>query len=261
MSTGGASKRNLLVLCRNKIVELDGPCVVEDANEPNGRRAPVINTMGCFSKMAFNARAHGHIIYDPDEYCFAFKAQRGAKSGGSSASQQMEYPELLHLLTPPKNAGGFAGVTPGRRFFHPNGLVSTLQMYRLPQFIPEIHSATSFRLLKAFVAETVCFQGGADFSKKVVSRMQGRTYHLITEQQHCNDDQGEKPSSNSLSESAYARTQSLWRNVKVCLAQHAVRGDKLVPLFLKFREVVERQAHYQMLERMVAAIEAHPGWR
>ena len=47
----------------------------------------------------------------------------------------------------------------------------------------------------------------------------------------------------------------VWRKIKEGMREYAVRGDKVVPFLLKFRDVVERLAHHLMVERLVTVSE------
>ena len=264
ISIGGAGKSHLMSFFREKIIAMKAPdqYFVKPA-DGGAELPPVVNTMGCFSAIAMRAAAHGHIIYDPDEFGLAFAPQRGPKPSGSSASQVMSYPELLNLLTPAKGGGGFAGVKAKRTFEQPNGLMSTLQMQRFGKYLADDHSATSFRILKPMVPEEIVFKGGEDVSKDIASQMQTRKYEFIVSQLYAEADTAgaggaAAPAtdlSSSLTEDAYSMTQFSWRIIKAQLAKHAVRGDKLVPFLLKFRDIVERLGHYHMLDRCAAATE------
>ena len=104
----------------------------------------------------------------------------------------MSFPELLNFLTPPKGGGCFQGVQADRRFSHANGLASTRQLHRIAPYLPEDHSATTFRLLKALVPEHVVFCGGGDVSKEVAGQTQSNKFRLIAEQLHEHADNPEK---------------------------------------------------------------------
>jgi len=120
-------------------------------------------------------------------------------------------------------------------------------------YLNEDHSATTFRLLKALVPETVVFKGGADVSKDFAAKMQSRKYRMITSELH---PQGAPRTHSYLSAPAYQMVQLMWRILKRHLCDHARPADKLVPFFLKFRDVVERLSHYAALDRLAACTEA-----
>ena len=256
VSLGGAAKSHVLSFFRQKIIDLEPPFSVE-LKSGDGRstfRPPAVNVVGNFSKIAMYAKEHGHIIYDPDEYGLAVFPQRGPLPSGTSGSQRMSFPELLNFRTPPKGGGGFEGVRADRRFSYPNGLASTLQLARIAPYLPEDHSATTFRLLKALVPETVVFRGGGDVGKDVVGQMQSKKYRLIAEQLHENDAHAERTHS-AHDPAAYWLTQYFLRVLKAQLHKHARQGDKLIPYYLKFREISERLSHYAMLDRLAASTE------
>jgi hypothetical protein len=162
----------------------------------------------------------------------------------------MSYPEALNFLTPAPGGGGFEGVPVDRTFENPNGIISTLQLYRVHQFIPEDHSGTTFRFKKPVVLEEVAFLGGEDVSKEVAGQMQSRKYTWMVEQLH-GDTEAHDADGAKHSAGGYRLTQFLWRLVKGALREKAERGDKIVPLLLKFREHLERGSYYAMMERKV----------
>ena len=255
VSLGGSSRSHLLQFFRSKIIDLPPPfCVMlEDEEGVKTTRPPVINVIGNFSKIASYAVEHQHIIYDPDEFGLAFMPQKGQRPTGSAAAQMMSFPELLTLLKPPKGAEGFEGVIANRRFNYPNGLVSTLQLQRVHLYFNEDYSATTFRVLKALVPENVVFGAGQDADQDFSGMMQKRKYKMIASQLY---PPHQHPLTHSyLSPQAYKMEQYMWRIIKGHLCKYARSVDKLVPFFLKFRDVIERLGHYAALDRLVACSE------
>ena len=91
--------------------------------------------------------------------------------------------------------------------------------------------------------------------KTTQAKCKAQQYRLIAEQLHEHDDHAEKTNS-AHDPAAYRLTQYFWRVLKAQLHQHARPGDRLVPDYLKFREVSERLTHYAMLDRLAASTEA-----
>lgn len=218
-----------------------------------GGESPVVACTGNYSKMCMHSASHGQVLAAPDEVQKWIQKKTGQGVKGTLGTQMIEFAEMLDFLTPSMRGGGTRGVQANRAFVNHNGMVSSIQLKMIPDYISEDGSGTTFRLLKSVVPEHRVLEDRVDQTTEAADTLLSRKYTAI-------DDQMWEGAEAVVLESVYEKEtylleQILWRAAKRALRASGQPDCVIKSFVLKFRDVSERLAHHVMVERLVAATE------